>query len=127
MCDQCGMSYDVWDFHMKFGAYIEDKPTIPPPDICKLRRTLIREEYKELKQALETKNLPEIAKELCDLIYVVCGTAVSYGIDLQPIWEEVHRTNMMKVGGANREDGKVLKPEGWQPPDILNLLKQQGM
>jgi len=121
------MYEDVKDFHKKFGAHMEKTPTIPPPEVCKLRRTLIREEYKEVRHALEVKNLPEIAKELCDLIYVVCGTAVSYGIDLNPVWEEVQRTNMLKVGGANREDGKVLKPEGWQPPDIVNLLKRQGM
>lgn len=121
------MYEDVKDFHKKFGAHIEQTPTIPPPEVCKLRRTLIREEYKELRQALETKDLPEIAKESMDLVYVIMGTLVSYGINADEIWEEVQRTNMLKVGGANREDGKVLKPEGWQPPDIVNLLKKQGM
>ena len=51
-----------------------------------------------------------------------------YGIDIRPIWDEVHRTNMAKEGGGSRTDGKIMKPAGWQPPDIAGLLaRQDGM
>lgn len=62
---------------------------------------------------------------LCDLLYVTFGTAVAWGIDLDPFFEEVHRANMTKLAGPKREDGKQLKPEGWTPPDIEGLLIAQ--
>jgi predicted HAD superfamily Cof-like phosphohydrolase len=123
--DYPDMYNDVKLFHEKFDACIGEKPVIPPPEVCDLRRTLIAEEFREVHRALLSENLPEIAKELCDLIYVVLGTAISYGINLNPIWEEVQKTNMLKVGGKNRSDGKVLKPEGWRSPDITMLIRQQ--
>jgi hypothetical protein len=51
------------------------------------------------------------------------GTAVEFGIDIQPFFDEVHRTNMLKVGGTTREDGKTLKPPGWEPPRIREMLE----
>lgn len=57
----------------------------------------------------------------------MCFTAAySLGLDIKPLFEEVHRTNMLKVGGPTRADGKILKPEGWQPPRIRELLIEQG-
>lgn len=64
---------------------------------------------------------------LCDLIYVTIGAAVQMGIDLEPFWDEVQRTNMAKVGGEIREDGKRLKPEGWKPPEIRKILHQERL
>jgi predicted HAD superfamily Cof-like phosphohydrolase len=61
---------------------------------------------------------------LCDLLYVTYGAAVDLGVDLQPFFAEVHRSNMAKVGGRKREDGKWLKPAGWTPPDIAGLLSR---
>ena len=72
-------------------------------------------------------DLGGIADGIADLIYVLLGTALSYGIHIAPIWDEVQRTNMAKEGGATRHDGKVLKPEGWQPPDVRGILLKQGM
>ena len=62
---------------------------------------------------------------LCDLLYVIYGAAVTFGIDLDEFFEEVHRSNMAKVGGTTRADGKVLKPEGWTPPDLERILIRQ--
>jgi len=67
--------------------------------------------------------VPAVADALADLMYVVAGTAVAYGIDLGPILLEVHRTNMAKAGGSVRP---ILKPAGWQPPDVAGLLRAQG-
>ena len=67
-------------------------------------------------------DLIETIDGLCDLIYVITGTAVAAGVDLDPHFHEVHRANMMKLQGPKREDGKQLKPEGWQPPDHERIL-----
>ena len=75
--------------------------------------------------AMGQGDLVEIADGLADLIYVLIGTSIAYGIDLEPIWDEVHKTNMAKVGGGVRGDGKILKPEGWEPPEIERLLVAQ--
>jgi predicted HAD superfamily Cof-like phosphohydrolase len=123
------MFSDVLDFHKKFGSHVEPKPWSPTKETRELRHSLIDEEVnQELLPALRSaNNLPAIADALADSIYVILGTAISFGIDLRPIWKAVHETNMAKEGGATREDGKILKPEGWQAPDIFNLiLAQQG-
>lgn len=67
-------------------------------------------------------DLIEYIDGMCDLIYVVAGSAVAAGVDLEPHFEEVHRANMMKLTGPKREDGKQLKPEGWLPPDHQTIL-----
>jgi predicted HAD superfamily Cof-like phosphohydrolase len=80
----------------------------------------------ELHHAMLEFNVPEVADAIADLIYVLLGTAVTYGIDIGPIWDAVHAANMAKSGGRQREDGKWEKPAGWRPPDIDGLLRQQG-
>jgi len=84
----------------------------------------MEEELREFGEAARHRDLPEIADALADLIYVTLGTAITYGIDLRPVWDEVQRANMAKVGGPKREDGKQLKPEGWEPPNIKKALQQ---
>lgn len=116
----------VLDFHDALGVPAPESPTIPPPDRVGLRVTLIEEEWNELARAMRQKDMVEIADGLADLLVVVYGTAAEYGIDIDQIFAEVHRTNMAKQGGPVREDGKVMKPEGWQPPRIVEFLKLQG-
>ncbi len=112
----------VLEFHRKLGVPVGDRPGLPAPEVVALRRRLIAEELAELDRAVADADLVEVADALADLLYVVYGTAVSFGIDIRPIFEEVHRSNVAKAGGAKREDGKVLKPDGWQPPRIAPLL-----
>jgi predicted HAD superfamily Cof-like phosphohydrolase len=71
-------------------------------------------------------DLAAVAKEMADLLYVVYGTAVSYGIDMDPVFREVHRSNMSKVGGYKREDGKWVKPATYSPARIEPILVEQG-
>jgi predicted HAD superfamily Cof-like phosphohydrolase len=71
-------------------------------------------------------DLAELADGLADLDYVVEGTRLEFGLNGKPIAAEVHRSNMEKRGGEKRADGKTLKPEGWQPPDIGAELRKQG-
>ena len=118
---------DVQRFHEKFGLNSATKPQAIDYDRMCLRWELHREEFEETQQALIDGNLVELADGICDLIYVLLGTAIESGIDVSPVWNEVQRTNMNKEGGAMREDGKILKPEGWEPPRVYDELCAQGM
>jgi len=115
----------VEEFHKLFNVAIASKPTIPDEKTCNLRYSLIKEEADELKIAMEAKNIVEVADALADLLYVVYGSAVTFGIDIEPIFDEVHRSNMTKVGGQQREDGKIIKPSTYEPANIKHLLEKQ--
>ena len=116
----------VDEFHRKFAIHAQDIPSIPDETTRNLRIRLIQEEFDELKQALAHEDLVGIAKELADLLYVVYGTAVSYGIDMQPVFREVHRSNLSKVGGHKRADGKWVKPATYSPAQLGPILSSQA-
>lgn len=113
-------------FHRAFALAIGTTPAIPDAATCALRVTLIQEECAELCAALAQTDLEAIAKELADVLYVVYGTAVSCGLDMGPIFQEVHRSNMSKVGGHKRADGKWIKPPDYSPAHLQPLLAAQG-
>ncbi len=115
----------VLEFHQQFDIHVAAQPTMPDEPTQKLRVRLIQEEFDELQEAMKTKNLPNIAKELADLLYVVYGTAVSCGIDMEPVFKEVHRSNMSKVGGYKREDGKWVKPSTYSPAQVRPIINRQ--
>lgn len=108
------------EFHAAMGQSVGS--TIEFRDV-NLRRALVAEEAKELDVAMLDRNMPATIDALCDLLYVVFGTAVVLGVDIEPFFDEVHRTNMLKSTGEVRADGKRLKPPGWKPPDIEGMLK----
>jgi len=116
----------VTEFHLTFDILIGATPTAPDEATRSLRIRLIQEEFDELQAALGQQDLAAVAKELADLLYVVYGTAVSCGIDLEPVFREVHRSNMSKVGGHKRADGKWVKPPGYSPARIQPILAAQG-
>lgn len=141
----------VSEFHEVANQPILKVPTIPSDDRVRLRLRLITEEvseilcaslsitdekFNELKGLLNTiindsevsVDMIELADGLADTDYVVEGTRLEFGINGPPIAEEVHRSNMAKFGDGCRfrEDGKILKPPDWTPPDILGELKKQG-
>lgn len=116
---------NILDFHRKLKQHIEPFPRIPPDHIQTLRRKLVREEVNELLDGVDDNDLVKIADGGADSIVVILGTMISYGIDLRPIWREIHSTNMAKVGGSTRADGKILKPNGWLPPRVKELLDEQ--
>ena len=115
----------VQEFHKQFEIHVSPTPSIPDEPTRILRKRLIQEEFDELQEAMREKDLPSIAKELADLLYVVYGTAVSLGIDMEPVFQEVHRSNMSKVGGHKREDGKWVKPPTYSPARLEDLLAAQ--
>jgi predicted HAD superfamily Cof-like phosphohydrolase len=123
MADEQAM---VAAFHRTFDIVVNPFPTVVEERTRELRVRLIQEEFDELKEALAAEDLSSIAKEMADLLYVVYGTAVSYGIDMDPVFREVHRSNMSKVGGSKREDGKWVKPTTYSPARIEPLLAEQG-
>jgi predicted HAD superfamily Cof-like phosphohydrolase len=94
----------------------------------RLRRTLHQEEHDELVYELALAadgfgDLAQIARELADVVYVTYGTAWAFGIDLDAALAEVHRAAMDKMrAGRRREDGKILKPPGFQPPDMAAAI-----
>jgi predicted HAD superfamily Cof-like phosphohydrolase len=114
---------DVEDFHRVLDIPVADTPAIRRPG---LRLALLQEEYKETVEAIENGDLEGAIKELCDLIVVSYGAACEFGVDLEPFWDVVHQSNMAKVGGPKRADGKRLKPPGWTPPDIAGILNGSG-
>jgi len=116
---------DVKEFQTAVGQNVGHAPQFPDGAERALRMKLLEEEFKEYEQGEYNNDLENIAKELADIIYIVCGTAVSYGIPLDKVFDAVHASNMAKlVDGkpVRRDDGKILKPEGWTPPDIKKVL-----
>jgi predicted HAD superfamily Cof-like phosphohydrolase len=76
-----------------------------------------------LRRGMEV-DLVEVARQIADLHIVVSGTALEFGIPEPAVIEEVHAANMRKVGGPKREDGKQLRPEGWEPPNVARVLEE---
>ena len=93
---------------------------------------LIEEEYKELKEAVNNHDQLETLDALIDILVVTIGTIHSAGYDAEGAWKEVMQTNFNKIDKKTgkvikREDGKVLKPDGWTPPNLKDfLIKHKG-
>lgn len=104
----------------------------PPALTRRLERwRFLKEEVQELEDAIIENDVVEVADAYADIVYIVLGSALmQIGFDrFVSVWEEVHRSNMAKIVDGEtvrREDGKVLKPEGWRPPDIASILKRRG-
>ena len=124
------MNFDMFnavkDFHEKFGQPVNTTPVLPNSEERALRIRLMREEVAEYLESEAEDDVVNIAKELADIIYIACGTALSYGYDLNAVFAEVHRSNMDKLGPDGkpiyRPDGKILKPDTWTKPDIKKVL-----
>jgi predicted HAD superfamily Cof-like phosphohydrolase len=93
-----------------------------------LYMNLVMEEYKELLLAFGNRDMVEIADACADLKWVIEGLEHTLQIPQQEVWDEVARSNLAKISDngkvLKRNDGKVLKPEGWTPPDIKSILKK---
>lgn len=112
------MQEQVATFHRAFGLPAPTTPQSLDTLNGDLRCALIREETEEFCAAWSARDPIAMIDALCDIAYVVAGSAVEMGIDLSPFFDEVHESNMRKVGGGIREDGKYLKPAGWLPPGL---------
>lgn len=116
----------VGDFMEAFGQRVEMEPTWPDFNTRELRLELIQEELEELSDAVADRDMIQIADALTDLLYVVYGAGHTFGLDLDECFQEVHRSNMSKLGENGRpiyrEDGKVMKGPGYFEPDLEGIL-----
>ena len=116
----------VGDFMEAFGQEVQLEPTWPDFNTRELRLELIQEELDELSDAVADRDMVQIADALTDLLYVVYGAGHTFGIDLDECFQEVHSSNMSKLGDdgrpIHREDGKVMKGPNYFEPDLENIL-----
>ena len=117
----------VKKFMQTFGQEIKNKADFPKEDrIIKLRYDLIKEELTELKEAMDKKDLVEVADALTDILYVTYGAGHAFGIDLDKCFEEVQNSNMSKLGKNGKpiynEQGKVMKGPKYFKPNIKKIL-----
>jgi len=113
-------------FMKAMGQEQPEKSGFPDDRTTDLRLNLIDEEFKELKDAVEAKDIVEVADALTDLLYVIYGAGHAFGINLDLAFNLVHASNMSKLDEEGnpiyREDGKVLKGPNYFPPKIKRAL-----
>lgn len=114
----------VKEFHQKYGAPVQEQPAQIDVKDRMRRARLIVSEASEFLEAADQGNYVEMVDALADLLVVTYGAAVEMGVDLEPVFVEVHRSNMSKNGGKDA-GGKILKGPGFSPPDILGVLNRQ--
>lgn len=107
-------------FHEKFHVPVLDKPSLIPEDRADLRFSLMSEEVGEYLEGTEKRDLENIAKELCDILYGVYGTILEHGLQdkIEEIFEEVHNSHMSK----DYHQYKMVKGEGYFKPDVGKFL-----
>jgi len=113
-------------FMKTFGQEVKSKPSISTDKINKLRIDLIKEELEELTEALNNKDLLEVADALTDILYVTYGAGHAFGIDLDKCFEEVQNSNMSKLDQNGKpiynESGKVMKGPNYFKPDLSKFV-----
>lgn len=122
---------DVSDFHFVFGLDERSFPTMfyTSSKVAQLRVDMIQEEVNELQEATNQRDLVEVADALADIVYLCYGAALVYGITLDEVLKEVHRSNMTKLDNGRpvyNERGKVVKGPNYEPPDIQGILDDQS-
>ena len=116
----------VKTFMTTYGQEVKESASFPDENIIKLRLKLIKEELEEFEQALNDKNLLEVADALTDILYVTYGAGHSFGINLDACFEEVQRSNMSKLGEDGKpiynEYGKVMKGPNFSKPNLKQFI-----
>lgn len=117
----------VGKFMLTFNQEIKEKANFPNDRTTSLRYELIKEELSELKEAIENKNITEVADALTDILYVTYGAGHAFGINLDKCFEEVQNSNMSKLGHDGKpiynEKGKVMKGPNYFKPNLNKFLK----
>ena len=112
----------VKKFMETFGQETKEKASFPDDKITSLRYDLIEEELNELKEAIDKKDIKEVADALTDILYVTYGAGHAFGIDLDKCFEEVQNSNMSKLGSNGKpiynDKGKVMKGPKYFKPDL---------
>ena len=116
----------VGDFMEAFGQEVLFVPTMPDTNLAALRLDLIQEEVQELRDGLGKRSILEVADALTEILYVVYGAGHAFGIDLDDCFNEVHSSNMTKLGADGRplyrDDGKVMKGPNYREPDLTPFV-----
>ena len=116
----------VKTFMETFGQEVKTKPSFSSDKINSLRYDLIKEELEELKEAMENKDLLEVADALTDILYVTYGAGHAFGINLDKCFEEVQSSNMSKLNEEGKpiynESGKVMKGPKYFKPNLIQFL-----
>ena len=117
----------VKTFMKTFGQEVKEKSSFSSDKINELRFNLIKEELEELKIAMNTKNLVEVADALTDILYVTYGAGHAFGIDLDKCFDEVQQSNMSKLDDHGNpiynDSGKVMKGPKYFKPDLSKFIK----
>ena len=117
----------VGTFMKTFGQEVKIKPSFSTDKINKLRLDLIKEELSELTEAMNNKDLLEVADALTDILYVTYGAGHAFGINLDKCFEEVQNSNMSKLDENGKpiynEHGKVMKGPNYFRPDLSKFIK----
>ena len=116
----------VKKFMKTFGQEVKEKAEFPSEKITSLRYDLIREELSELKDAIDKKDISEVADALTDILYVTYGAGHSFGINLDKCFEEVQSSNMSKLGKDGKpiynDKGKVMKGPNYFKPNLHKFI-----
>ena len=116
----------VGTFMKTFGQEVKTKPSFSTDKINKLRLDLIKEELTELTEAMNNKDLLEVADALTDILYVTYGAGHAFGINLDKCFEEVQNSNMSKLDQNGKpiynEQGKVMKGPNYFKPDLSKFV-----
>jgi predicted HAD superfamily Cof-like phosphohydrolase len=116
----------VRKFMETFGQEIKEKASFPNDKITSLRYALIKEELDELKEAMDNKDIKEVADALTDILYVTYGAGHAFGINLDKCFEEVQNSNMSKLGSDGKpiynDNGKVMKGPNYFKPNLQKLI-----
>jgi len=117
----------VKTFMKTFGQEVKEKSSFSTDKINELRFNLIKEELEELRIAMDTKNLVEVADALTDILYVTYGAGHAFGIDLDKCFDEVQQSNMSKLDDRGNpiynDSGKVMKGPKYFKPDLSKFIK----
>ena len=116
------------EFNNAFEIPKIDSPGLSNDELIELRIKLLKEEVEEYAEAARAGDLVEVLDALADIGYILAGTIINHGMQhiYDYAFDEVHRSNMAKLVDGKvlrREDGKVMKPEGWQPPNLAQFLE----
>ena len=117
----------VKTFMKTFGQEVKEKSSFSSDKINELRFNLIKEELEELRIAMDTKNLVEVAYALTDILYVAYGAGHAFGINLDKCFDEVQQSNMGKLDDHGNpiynDSGKVMKGPKYFKPDLSKFIK----
>jgi predicted HAD superfamily Cof-like phosphohydrolase len=131
MSESGDMFSQVAEFHRKFDLQPTDGPAFPVDELVHLKLRHLQEELDEVRAGLMMEDLEKFFDGLIDLVYVALGTAYLSGLPFNQGFSRVHAANMQKVRAVSKDQSKrgstydIVKPAGWVPPELSDLLRKE--